>query len=110
MFALQSVSMNEFACTEWRFVPRSGGATSHSSASFVPVAEAKLPCPSEVFRELISISNLIDLEDSWITLTGGNIEIEFAAHSEVFGRGVVSYRWSNVSVEPELAAARALPR
>src|SRR5215475_11595127 len=42
-FALQSVSRSEFACTEWRFVPRSCSAAWRLSASFVPAKKPRSP-------------------------------------------------------------------
>src|SRR5262249_44729897 len=60
---------------------------------------------------LMSISNLIDLKDSWIAMTGVSIETEFADPSEVFGRGFVSYRRSNVlSLPPHGPYTVSIPR
>jgi len=46
---------------------------SRPSANFAPIAEAPSPQSSEVPREPTSITNLLDLEDFRITMTGASL-------------------------------------
>jgi hypothetical protein len=48
-------------------------AASRPSANFAPIAETLSPQSSEGPREPASISNLLDLEDFRITLTGASL-------------------------------------
>jgi hypothetical protein len=87
MFMLQSVSRSELACPKRCFVSRLFKATLRLSATFVPIAEAPLPQPSEVSGEPTSISNLIDMEDSRNALTGANLPHPSVTHVRIATKG-----------------------
>jgi hypothetical protein len=67
------VSLSELARPDPQLLNARRRAASRPSANFAPIAEALSPHSSEVPREPTSISNLLDLEDSRITLTGASL-------------------------------------
>jgi hypothetical protein len=57
------------------------------AASFVPIAEVPLPQTSEISRQLTSISNLLDLDDSRIALTGASLSYPSVRHMKIAVKG-----------------------